>query len=249
MNNTQVKRLWGGVVVAIVIAITACFLPLLPEQQSVAQKAGDILDTFTGSFYQASHEFAIGGGPAGTLRTGGGVITCGSSVTVANVTRGFTLVNNPPGAIVAVGACNVIAGNASSTVIAIGPFTATSTVTQMFIYGTSGATSTDLLIATSTVPSPAAPVGTSTLNENILGFAGLAAATQFWSEPGVTMGSSKGYTQPASGPYKTTGAFQVGVGDYILLFSTSTNPVSNGGIGSAQVAVPSLITMKMEYQY
>lgn len=233
-----------GVVVAIVIAIIGVFTPWGQQKTQQAaqqvQKAGAILDTNYFDFFQATTGFQIGNQQAGTINTGGGVVSCNTSAATANV----ALVSGTLPA-----TCTLTSVGASSTVIAIGPFTATSTLTQLFISGFSGATTTDLLIATSTTPSPALPVtATSTLGENILGFAALPATSQFFSAAGVTIGPGKGYTNPAGGPYKTNGTLGIGPGEYILVFSTSTSLANNGGTGLTQVAVPASITLKYEFQ-
>lgn len=239
--NTKDILARTGVVVAIVIAIIGVFTPWGQQTTQQAaqqvQKAGNILDTQYFDLFQATTGFQLGNQRAGTLNTGGGVVSCGN--TVPNGLVSGTLPAT----------CNITSTSASSTIVSIGPFTATSTLTQLFVQGTSGATTTDLLIATSTTPSPAVPVtATSTIGENIMGLAALPATSQFYSTAGVTIGPGKGYTNPAGGPYKSNGTVVIGPGEYLNVFSTSTNPVTNGGTGSAQVAVPTAFTLKYEFQ-
>ena len=129
----------------------------------------------------------------------------------------------------------------TSTLFAVqNPLAATSTVTFAQIQGQNpSATSTDILIATSTTPSPAGlAVATSSLNENIMGLFNTGAGKQFYSVAGATIGSNVGYNNPAGGTYRTTGTFVVGPNEYIIGFATSTNPVSNGGTTTATLGIP-----------
>lgn len=235
MNKDTFARV--AAVVAIVIAIIGVFTPFgQAVSQQAAQKAGTILDTNYFDFFQATNGYQIGNPQAGTINTGGGVVSCGTTLTNALVSGSLPA------------ACNVLSSTASSTVIALGPFTATSTLTDLFLQGIGGATTTDLLIATSTTPSPAvALTATSTLGENVMGLAALPATAAFYSTAGDTIGPGKGYTNPAGGPYKSVMPVVVGPGEYLLVFSTSTNPTS-GGTGAAQVSVPTSVTLKYEYQ-
>lgn len=236
------KYLTIGLVIAIVIAIGGYFTPVGQQAaQQTAQTAqtvqteGNILDTQYFDLFQATTGYQLGNQRAGTINTGGGVISCNTTTNVALVSGSLPAT------------CTITSTGASSTVIAIGPFTASSTLTQLFAQGMQGATTTDIVIGTSTVPSVFA---SSTLAENIAGLFSVTASTQFFSVAGDLLGSSKGYTSPAGGTYKTNGSVGIGIGDYILIFSTSTAVgVTNGGTGPTQVAVPSSITLKYEYQY
>lgn len=230
------KNLTIGLVIAIVIAIGGYFTPIGQQvAQQAVQKTGNILDTDYFDLFQATTGFQLGNARAGTLNTGGGVVSCGNTTSVALVSGTLPAT------------CSITSTGASTTVIAIGPFTASSTLTQLFVSGLNGATSTDLVVGTSTVPSVFA---TSTLAENVMGLFNTAASVRFFSIAGDLIGSSLGYTSPAGGTYKTNGSVGVGVGDYILVFATSTASAggSNGGIGPTQVAVPASITVKYEYQ-
>lgn len=141
------------------------------------------------------------------------------------------------------GACNT----ASSTLFAVlNPLAATTTVTLVSIVGTNAATSTDILIATSTTPAPAGlAVSTSTLSENIMGIFNIGVGKQFYSVAGALLGSNVGYNSPAGGTYKTTGMFVLGPNEYIIGFSTSTNPIGNGGLTTTTLGVPSSCTYKI----
>lgn len=234
--NTQSKFLWAGVVIAIVIAIIGTQTPtghIVVEQTT--QKAGTILDTSFFDYFQATTGFQLGNQRSGLLTTAGGVVSCSTSGTVALVSGSLPAT------------CTITSTGASSTVIALGPFTASSTLTQLFVQGLQGATTTDIVVGTSTVPSVFA---SSTLAENVMGLFSVTNGTQFFSIAGDSLGSSKGYSNPAGGTYKSNSSIGVGVGDYLLIFSTSTTVgVTNGGTGPTQVAVPASITLKYEYQF
>ena len=135
----------------------------------------------------------------------------------------------------------------SSTIFAVqNPLAATSTVTFAQISGQNGATSTDIMIATSTTPSPAGlSVSTSTLNENIMGLFNTGAGKQFYSVAGASIGSNVGYNNPAGDTYKTTGTFVVGPNEWVIGFATSTNPSGNGGLGIGSLGVPTSGTYKL----
>lgn len=230
-----------GVVVAIVIAIIGVFTPWGQKKteqaaQSVQQKAGAILDTQYFDFFQATTGFQLGSTQAGTINSGGGVVSCANTTSVALVSGTLPAT------------CTITSTGASSTVIAIGPFTASSTITQLMLSGTQGATTSDIVVGTSTTPYVNAGTGTSTLAENVMGLFSVTNATQFFSIIGTTLGSSKGYTSASGGTYKTNAGIGIGVGDYLLVFSTSTNPTNNGGTSATAVSVPASLTLKYEFQ-
>ena len=141
-----------------------------------------------------------------------------------------------------IGTCNT----ASSTVFSIATPAASSTLLYFQITGTQGATTTDFVIATSTVASPAytTTTATSSLNENIMGI-NVAASAQFTSVAGVTLGGDANYTNPANKTGFVSNA-KVGLAPstFIIGFSTSTAPGGAGGRGAAQVAVPKSCTYK-----
>jgi hypothetical protein len=131
------------------------------------------------------------------------------------------------------------------------PSGATSTVTMLSITGLQGATTTDIVVATSTVISPALTTSTATssLNANILNLAAVSANSQFRSVAGVTVGSGLGYTNPKGIPSSASNlSFDVGPNDYLLGFSTSTAATGSGGRGAAQVSIPKSCTVKIEWQ-
>lgn len=224
-----------GVVVAIVIAIIGIVTPVgQAVVQTTTHAAGNILDTDYFDLYQATTGFQLGNARAGTLNTGGGVVSCGNTTSVALVSGTLPAT------------CTITSTGASSTVVAIGPFTASSTLTRIFIQGLQGATTTDIVIGTSTTPSVLA---SSTLAENIAGLFSVSNGSQFFSIAGDLLGSAKGYNSPAGGTYRTNGSVGVGIGEYLLIFSTSTaTGGTNGGLGATQVAVPASIIVKYEYQ-
>lgn len=171
--------------------------------------------------------------------------------------QGFQLGSSRTGYLTTAGGV-IPCSTGTSTIFAIGPFTATSTLTQLIIRGTQGATTTDITIGTSTTPSISSGTsnaGTTTLQENLLGIASIATGTPFNAAAGVTMGSSRGFNSAAGTPfsgsaYRTTALAQFGVGDYILGFSTSTFiGGTTGGTTTATVATPASCTVLYEYQY
>lgn len=146
------------------------------------------------------------------------------------------------------GTCNT----GTTTLFAIqNPWSATSTVTYASIYGTNGATSTDILVSTSTLASPSSiATATSSLTSSLFGIYNLAANKYFFSVAGVVVGDQAGYVQPISGTYPSTnlnsGRLVVGPNQYILGFATSTNPVGNGGTSATSVSIPSC-SYKLEW--
>lgn len=149
----------------------------------------------------------------------------------------------------AVGTCST----ASSTLFAVNPFfgQATSTVTFANIQGTQGATTTDILVGTSTTPSagPTVAVATSSVNRSLFGMMGVATSSNFDSYAGITAGDN-GYTVPSSGTYQASAvSIIVAPTEYVLGFSTSTNGgIRNGGTGATQVGVPSSCTYKLTFK-
>jgi hypothetical protein len=138
------------------------------------------------------------------------------------------------------GSCNT----ASSTILAIAnPWQATSTLVHFSILGTMGATTTDLVVATSTIASPAytTTTATSSLGENILG-AQIAANAQFFSVAGVSLGAGTGYTNPTLNGFVSNRAVGIGPSEYVIGFATSTAAAGAGGRGAGQVSVPSSCT-------
>lgn len=138
----------------------------------------------------------------------------------------------------------------SSTVFAIqNPFAATSTLVVDSFSGTMGATTSDMLVATSTTPAPATGLSaTSSLGANIFQIAAVAANTKFYSVAGVTIGPGKGYTNPKGIP--GSNSFQtivVGPSEWVIGFSTSTGSGS-GGTASGQVSVPSSCTFHSHWE-
>lgn len=137
---------------------------------------------------------------------------------------------------------------ASSTIFAVqNPFGATSTLMLASIYGTEGATTTDILVGTSTTPAPAGlAVSTSTVGKNIFGMFSVTASSKFFSVAGVTMGPGTGYVSPSGGTYPTSQVrIVVGPNEWIVGFSTSTAPSNGaGGLGVSQLGVPASCVYK-----
>lgn len=148
------------------------------------------------------------------------------------------------------GTCTV----STSTLVSIqNPFGATSTLEYFSIWGTNGATTTDILGATSTGPSPATVVvtATSSLGEHGFGLNAVSTSSQFYTVIGNKYGPNGGYNNP----YGTvpTGAFAydsnselvVGPSEYFIVFSTSTSPgKGNGQTGTGFISVPTSCTYK-----
>lgn len=143
-------------------------------------------------------------------------------------------------------ACNI----ASSTMAFVqSPFgAATSTATLVEVKGTNAATSTDILIATSTTSAPAGlAVATSSVHESIMGLFAVPANAQFYSVAGQSIGPSAGYNVANGGTYQTHTYTVVGPNEGILLFSTSTNPTGNGGLTASTLGVPSSCTIVINW--
>lgn len=140
------------------------------------------------------------------------------------------------------GNCNT----ASSTLFSLQPpNNASSTLAFFKVTGTQGATTTDIVVATSSTPYTSGfTQATSTLAENIMGLAGVAANSKFESVAGVLMGSAKGYTSPKGNTYATNAMVEVGPTDSVIAFSTTTN-VSGGG---PNIAIPSCTYKAVWYQ-
>lgn len=156
-------------------------------------------------------------------------------VTIANAER--TSVSSGSGVMVTT---NCAAGTSTLAFIQ-SPFgAATSTVAMTIIRGTNGATTTDILIGTSTVPSLAIGAATSSLNQNVLGLFTVPTTTQFYSVAGQTIGPNAGYNSASGGTYRTNAMTVVGPTEGLLVFATSTyGGTRNGGTGASQVAIPS----------
>lgn len=143
-----------------------------------------------------------------------------------------------------IGTCST----ASSTIIAIAnPFSATSTLYHFEIYGTMGATTSDIVVATSTTQygGPYASA-TSSLAENIMGLSAITANAQFFSVAGVPIGPGTGYKNPAgAAAYTSNRSVVVGPSEYVLAVSTSTGITGGAGADVTGLrAIPSSCTYK-----
>lgn len=139
--------------------------------------------------------------------------------------------------------------NATSTIASIAnPWAATSTLEYFSITGTQGATTTDIVVGTSTstsVPSGLTNAGTTTIAENIMGMTTIGTSTQFASLAGFKLGPGTGYTRPdgtapgAANAYLTNAQVMIGPLERVLVFSTSTYfDAQTGATGASQIAVP-----------
>lgn len=151
--------------------------------------------------------------------------------------------------------CGQPAGTiASSTLFSVqNPFNATSTLTFASISGIQGATTTDILVGTSTT---AAPLGlsvnsttTALVGQNTFAMYSVTAGSRFFSSAGVTMGPGTGYKAPSGGTYPTSQAeIVMGPSEYLVGFSTSTlGGATNGGLGATQIAVPASCAYELEF--
>ena len=144
-----------------------------------------------------------------------------------------------------IGSCST----ASSTIIAVlNPFAATTTLANFTIVGTMGATTSDIVVATSTTAfgGPYA-TATSSVKANIMGLAGVLANSQFYSVAGANLGPGTGYTNPATAAGMVTNT-QVVVGptEYVIAVSTSTGITGGAGANATGLrAIPSSCTYKM----
>lgn len=146
------------------------------------------------------------------------------------------------------GTCNT----ASSTIFAISnPFAATSTLVFAEIGGTQGATTTDIVVATSTTlyPARANATATSSLGANILNLAAISASTQFFATAGATLGSGSGFTNP-KGIVGSVSQVPIVLGpnETIVAVSSSTALTGGGGYGATQVSVPSACVYKLNFR-
>lgn len=119
---------------------------------------------------------------------------------------------------VSTGTCSA----ASTTLFAVlNPFTATSTVVVQQIVGTGQATTSSLLVGTSTksVGLAASDVSPTLVNSSN----GLATSTKFYFASGVSVGT--GFTALGSGTSQEVG---VGPSEYVVGFSTTTASGSGG---------------------
>lgn len=216
--------------VAVVIAIIACFTPVGQQTvthggQVMKDSYGAILDVFTGDIFDATTSFRLNG-------------------TVFFSSAG--LVNNTLTEKVTTGSCST----ASSTIFSVpNPFLATSTLTYGEVYGTNGATTTDLLVATSSTPyiTNAAQTATSSIGANIMNLAAVTALSQFFSVIGITLGPAGGYKNSKGIPSSVSGSVVVGPGDSVVGFSTSTAPTGSGGQAAGQISVPTSCTYKFKW--
>lgn len=140
---------------------------------------------------------------------------------------------------------------ATSTLFSIqNPTGATSTLVLATLYGRNGATTTDILVGTSTTPNPAgAAVATSSLVSNIIAMFSVTNGTAFNTTAGVTMGPGTGYRAPSSGTYPTSQSrIVVGPSEWIVGFSTSTSPTNNGALGATQLGLPLDCTYRFDFE-
>lgn len=135
-----------------------------------------------------------------------------------------------------VGSCST----ASSTIFSNqNPWSATSTVSNFVIYGQVSATTTDIMVGTSTsMSAPGNPVtATTSISAAFFGMSNLTGGSQFFSQAGVTVGPNGNYAKPNTGAYPTSNASVViGPSEYIIGFATSTN-LTNGN-SATNIIVP-----------
>lgn len=160
-----------------------------------------------------------------------------SGVVTQQLFVGGTTAASSIGQVTAFGTCNAGIYAGSSTLFAVAnPFNATSTVTVQVVSGMGQATSSSLLVGTST-----ASTGYSTANlTNVFINATVATNTPFWISGGIQLGSA-GYNTAGSG---TTRTIVIGPNEFVGAFSTST--ATGGG---AVAYVPGLTcSYKLDYR-
>lgn len=135
---------------------------------------------------------------------------------------------------------------ASSTIFSVqNPFVGTSTLLELEITALNGATTTDIMVGTSTVPSPALTTSTATssLGANILALFGFTNAAQL----SVIANSDSGYETDGASSVTVSKAIApviVGPNVYVYGFSTSTG----SGSGSRTIpSVPVSCTVEMKW--
>lgn len=223
MNN--MKFVWGGILIAMVIAFGGYYFPQI---QQVAHNAGGVLDYEPFDFFVATQGYWSGVPNGKTPSDSNGQLTSTS-----------------------VGACST----ASSTLFAVqNPFNGTNgfangtTTAYITLYGNQGATTTDILVGTSTVSAVAASGATSTLAETLVGAFGVPTSSPFYISSGNTNVFPRASALTGStNLYVNNSEIVVGVSQYLLGFSTSTylGGANTGGNGAGQVSTPASCTYKI----
>ncbi len=152
---------------------------------------------------------------------------------------------------VSAGACIT---STSTIFAATNPFSATSTA-AVTLWGTQGATTTDILVGTSTnaTAGTGLAVATSSVNASLIGAFNVSTSSQFYFVSGITnVSSTGGFTAANSGTYPTSMAtILVAPGGSIVGFSTSTwggqTAGVNGATGSGKLGVPSSCNYKVTW--
>jgi len=155
---------------------------------------------------------------------------------------------------------------ATSTIFSIAnPFISTSTVFAFELSGTMGATTSDIIVSTSTASAPLGSVISTTTGTgvtqfwpNFLAVINIATSTAFQFTAGATKGVqyNTAYLVPTSGsPFSVPGSsgtstISVAPGQFLVGMSTSTygndaDGGRNGATGSGLTAIPSTCTYKV----
>ena len=134
----------------------------------------------------------------------------------------------------------------SSTIFAFqNPVAATSTLTLFNLWGTNGATSTDIVVATSTSQYVPATASVSNLGENILGMSTVGTSTQFYSVAGQSIGPGTGYNSASGASYKTNMYTVLGPNEWVVGFASSTYTSSRAGaLGAGLYSIPTSCVYK-----
>lgn len=183
----------------------------------------------------------------------GGTVTCFTDLAVNNFYNtavqylgGSTLATSYSSQVVT-GTC----ATASTTLFAIAnPYSATSTATSIVLFGTQGATTTDMVVGTSTTAFVSgAATNVSTVNANFLALTSVATSTQFYFVSGDTKYSfNEGTTTTTGGvPMVNQAKITLAPGESLVGYSTST--WSGSGNGNASIpSIPTSCTYKVEFR-
>jgi len=159
-----------------------------------------------------------------------------SGLTTAQLFIGNGSVAGSIGSTISTGSCNAGAYAASSTLFAVAnPFNATSTVTLQVISGTGQATTSSMLVGTSTASTGIA----TTLGGTLANFSA-ATTSPFWVSGGVTVGSA-GYTSAGANTFRT---IVVSPSEFVVAEATSTATAGGAAAYTPGVAC----TYKLEWK-
>lgn len=223
--STIQKYIVAGLAILAILGTLAFFGITTGGSGSGSSKEGIVAGSINNGAEYYNYPYWFGNGLYSGSQQQWAVTSTGNMV----VSSGETFTQGSLNSEVISGTCNAGAYAASSTLFAIAnPFNATSTATFDDIYGTGQATTSQLLVGTSTLSSGLAStnVSASFINNTTMANS-VATSSAFYFAPGTTAGSGAGFSLAGGANMRT---IQVGPSDFVVGYASST--ATGGGATS-----------------